>query len=48
MDLWMMETICQEPLLSTPVMMDSGWWDPARDSVRRTEAGLERHLPANV
>ncbi len=48
MDLWMMETICQEPQLSTPVMMDSGWWDPARDSVRRAEAGLERHLPANV
>ena len=28
--------------------MDLGWWDLARDSVRRTAAGLERHLSANV
>ncbi len=28
--------------------MDSSWWDPARDSVRITAAGLGRHLSANV
>ncbi len=28
--------------------MDSSWWDPARDSVRITAAGLGKHLSANV
>ncbi len=48
MDLWMMETIYPEPQQSTPVVMDSGWWDPARDSVRSMATGLGRHLSANV